>query len=116
MPKRSASVLVQDMLEATSNAIEFTKGMDWETFSSNKLVIAAVLRQLEVLGEVSRLIDEDTKAKAPELPWHQMAGLRNRIIHEYFDVSISMVWQIIQSDLPAILPNLQNLKTHLSCS
>ena len=114
MPKRTAQVLLEDMLEATKNALEFTADQTWETFCSNKLVTAAVLRQLEILGEVARLMPEDAKLLAPALPWREMAGLRNRVIHEYFDVSLSTVWQVVQHDLPELLPKLQHLKEQLS--
>lgn len=114
MPKRTSHILLTDMEEAIKNALEFTKDLDWETFSSSKLVSSAVLRQLEVLGEVARLMPEEAKAIAPYLPWRQMAGLRNRVIHEYFDVSLSTVWQVVQKDLPGLLPKVEALKAKLT--
>ncbi len=72
MPKQYTLVLIQDMVEATENAIEFTEGLTWETFCFNKMVIAAVLRQLEILGEVTKLIPEETKIQFPDLPWKRM--------------------------------------------
>ena len=109
MPKRVPKVLVEEMLEAVSNSLEFVEGETWEAFSTNKLVTSAVIRQLEVLGEAARLLPQSVKEQFPDLPWRAMTGLRNRLIHEYFDVSLSTVWQVLQEELPQLQPQLEEL-------
>ena len=80
-----------DYLEDIQNAIEkaeqFTEGMDFERFSSDYKTIYAVIRALEIIGEASKKIPETVKGQNPGLPWREMAGIRDILIHEYFGVN-----------------------------
>jgi len=100
MSERSPHVLVEELLEAITYCETFTQGMSFEAFIENALVSSAVLRQIEIIGEVARVFPENYKSLAPDIPWEKVRGLRNRVIHEYFSVSLSTIWTILQRDFP----------------
>lgn len=83
------------ILEAINYIEEFSKGIDFEEFNENVLVRSAIERQLMIVGEASVHIDESIKNQYPHVPWHQVKGFRNLIVHEYFGVSYQMEWSLI---------------------
>lgn len=102
-------LLIQHVRDAIKRIEEYTAGLDEAKFTENLVVRDAVLRQLEIIGEAARTLSEDGKKKYPSVNWYQIVGMRNRLIHEYFDVSWKVVWQTVANDLP-------KLKKHLSGS
>lgn len=87
----------------------WTRELDHDTFVSNQLVRDAVAFSLLVIGETSRRLGEDIRARAPELPWAAIIALRNRIAHGYASVDHAIVWQIVQSDLPPFAEAIERL-------
>ena len=92
MTKRDYTDYLNDILDSIKEAIEFTGDMTFDEFSTDKKTINAVIRSLEVLGEASRKIPDDIKSQSAEVPWKRMAGMRNKLIHEYFGVDLEIVW------------------------
>ena len=92
-----------DILIASRKAIEFVSNLTYEDFLASELHQNAVIRPLEIIGEAARKISAETKSKYPQIPWGEMIGMRNRLIHEYLDVDLSTVWDTIQSDLPDLI-------------
>ncbi|TJY42458.1 DUF86 domain-containing protein [Cohnella pontilimi] len=88
-----------DILESINRIETYTEGIDFDSFCCNRMMFDAVIRNLEVIGEAARSMPEEVKAKYPEIPWRQMIGLRNILIHEYFGVDESIIWEIIKKDL-----------------
>jgi len=101
MSKRSAILLIQDMLEAIDKIRRYTAGLTTETFSADEKTVDAVVRNLEIIGEAASRLPDDFKAQHREVEWSQIVGLRNRIVHDYFGIDLQIVWQVIQRDLPA---------------
>ena len=109
MPKRDPDLLVQDMLDCLRKIEFYTAGMDHAAFLDDVKTIDAVVRNLEVLGEAARQVPDDFASRHSDLPWRKIAGLRNRIVHDYFGLDIEIIWQIIQHDLPPLKARLENL-------
>jgi uncharacterized protein with HEPN domain len=109
MPKRDPDLLVQDMLDATRKIEMYTAGLDHAAFLRDEKTADAVVRNLEVLGEAARQMPDDFTKQNPNVPWNQIAGLRNRIVHDYFGLDLEIIWQIIQHDLPTLKAQLQKL-------
>ena len=95
-------VYVKHMLDAIEQIEDYLKDVDYKTFSSNKMIFDAVLRELSIIGEASNRIDKDFQKKYPDIPWRKVVGLRNTIIHEYFNVNKNTVWQTCQNNLPEL--------------
>ena len=92
-----------DILLAARKAIGFVKGMTWAEFAQSELHQSALVRPLEIIGEAARRISAETQQSHPEIPWQQMIGMRNRLIHEYFRVNLEAVWETVQDDLPRLI-------------
>jgi uncharacterized protein with HEPN domain len=99
---RSDEALLLDMLISLQKIERFTQGLSEHEFQTNDLVQSAVIREFQVLGEAARLASEEAKSRYLAIPWKLIAGMRNRLIHEYFDVRLDVVWTTIQRDIPQL--------------
>ena len=84
----------------------YVQGLSPEAFAGDRRTVDAVVRNLEVIGEAARHVPEEARAQFPEVPWADMADMRNVLIHEYFGVDLQILWKTVSVDLPAILPAL----------
>jgi uncharacterized protein with HEPN domain len=95
---------LQDILDAIEKVEQFVQGMDFAQFSSDTKTRFAVIRALEIIGEASKKIPETFKRQNPDLPWREMAGIRNKLIHEYFGLNLQVVWKTVNEDIPKLKP------------
>jgi uncharacterized protein with HEPN domain len=102
---------LNDILEAASKAIEFVDDMDSENLSDDDKTGYAVIRALEVVGEAARRIPESFREKHPDIPWSEMAGMRNKLIHDYFGVDLDVVLNTVHEDLPPLVSAIQTILT-----
>ncbi len=109
MPPREWKFRVEDMLTSIDKIKNYTSGLSFEKFSSNSMVIDAVIRNLEIIGEAAAHIPATVIEKTPDIPWRQLKGMRNLVIHEYFNISLKIIWDTIQSDLDPLIDPLQRL-------
>ena len=107
MPPRDWRARFEDILEAVHRIQRYTNGVTSEQFAANELLIDAVVRNLTVIGEAARGVPADVEARHPELPWFEMRGLRNLVVHEYFGVDVAILWQTVHDDLPGLVPLLE---------
>ena len=98
---------LKHMLDSTEAILSFIKGKRRASLDRDRLLLSAVLRELEIIGEAAGRISEKTKKKFPNLPWKELIGMRNRLIHAYFDVDHDIVWKTIREYLPSFLKQLQ---------
>ena len=101
------AVRLRHMLDAAKRAIDFMQGRAKSDLESDEQLSLAVVRLLEILGEAARNVSEDLRKDYPDIPWRQIAGTRDRLIHGYFDVDLDIVWQIISTDLPVLVAQLE---------
>ena len=106
--QRDEAYLLDILIEARK-ALKFIEGLTWEQFEQSELHQNAVIRPLEIIGEAARLVSTQTKDKHPDIPWKQMTGLRNRLIHEYSSIDSNTVWDTIKIDLPALISLVEPL-------
>lgn len=93
---------LRDIVDAIEKAERFIEGMDFARFSSDDKTTFAVVRALEIIGEATKKIPDDVKEAHPDLPWREMAGLRDKLIHDYIGVNLEVVWKTTKDDLPAL--------------
>lgn len=98
--RREYEDYLNDMREAVSSIEEFVKDMTFEEFEKDRKTLFAVIRAFEVLGEATKKIPKTVREKYPEIPWKEMAGMRNKLIHEYFAVDTKVLWKTVQTDVP----------------
>ena len=109
MKNRDFGDYIQDILDGIREAREFTKEMGFEDFTKDKKTINAVVRSLEVIGEATKNIPDTIREKYPLIPWKRMAGMRDKLIHEYWGTDLEIVWEAINNELPLIDPLIQKV-------
>jgi uncharacterized protein with HEPN domain len=100
MSKRDASLLLEDMREAMQKIARYVAGMDRDAFLADERTVDAVVRNVEIIGEAAKQLPEEFKMLHPLVPWAQMAGMRNRIVHDYAGVDLELVWEVVKRSLP----------------
>ena len=100
---------LEHILEAISRIQQFVEGMDKNGFELNILIQDAVIRNFEIIGEASKRLSSAFTGSHPELPWQDMAGMRDRLIHHYLDVDLDVVWMTIEKDLPVLLETIDKM-------
>ena len=100
---------VRDMLGSAEKALEFVNGMGYAEFVEDEKTQYAVVRAIEIIGEAAKKVSKDLRGTYSEIPWREIAGTRDKLIHEYFGVNVSVVWRTVQEDLPGLIEQLGKL-------
>ena len=101
---------LDDMIGFAEKVITYTDGLDQEGFVASGLNYDATVRNLELIGEAATNIPEEVRLQFPQVPWRMVIATRNRLIHGYLGIDNDTLWSIIQSDVPALLEHLQQMK------
>jgi len=107
MPRDQVYLL--DILQAARLAVSYVEGVQAEAFLRDTRLQDSVIRRIEIIGEAARRVSEQMKSSHPELPWEEMVGMRNLMIHEYDDVDLGIVWETVQNDLPGLIVRMAPL-------
>jgi len=100
---------IEDILDAIEKIGRYTEGMDFGSFEGDSKTIDAVVRNFTVIGEAARTVPHRIRERHAEIPWEEMRGMRNLIIHDYAEVSPRIVWDTLRSDLPPLIPLLRGV-------
>lgn len=106
---RNYTLYLKDILVAIDSIERFIAGMDLEAFQSDDKTASAVMRKLEIIGEAVKQIREEIRQKHPQVPWKEMAGMRDKLIHFYFGVDYHLVWRAINERLPQVKQEIQKM-------
>jgi uncharacterized protein with HEPN domain len=109
MSSRDWHFRIQDILKSIHKIETFIKNMTVAQFKKNELVIDAVVRNFEIIGEASKSIPTTTRDLYPHIPWDRMNGMRNVLIHEYFGVDVVTVWHTAKTHLPTLKKQLESI-------
>ena len=111
--KRDLVLFLDDILINIQYIESFSKDISKENFKTDKLKQNAIIRSLEVIGEAAKNIPNNFREKYPEIPWKKISGFRDVLIHEYFGIKISRIWNVIEKDLPDLREKLLKIKEDL---
>jgi uncharacterized protein with HEPN domain len=106
---RKLSIYIRDIIQNMQDAEEFVKGMSFEEFELDKKTFNAVVRSIEVIGEAAKNVPDDLRAKYSAVPWKEMAGMRDKLIHSYFGVNCEAVWLSVKERMPVIKPYIEEV-------
>lgn len=107
--KKDDTVYLQHMLDAIHRIESYTRGLSREKYLQDGLIQDGVVRQLEIIGEASNNLSEEFQEKHLEIPWGQIIGLRNRIVHAYFDINLDIAWDIVHGDIPDLKQQIERI-------
>jgi uncharacterized protein with HEPN domain len=100
---------LQDILENIDIAQEFLADLSYSQFREDRRTIYAVTRALEIIGEATKSIPQSIRDQYPTVPWRSIAGMRDKVIHEYFGVDAQVLWDTVQDDLPILRPTIDRM-------
>lgn len=107
--KKDNKAYFMHIADALQRIERYVDKMEYTDFMNNDLVQAGVIREFEIIGEASKKISKDIKNKYSDVPWRKMAGMRDKLIHEYFGVDLDAVWETIQNDLPVLIERIDKI-------
>lgn len=96
-------IRIRHMQDAAREALSFVAGRSRGDLEHDRMLVLAIIKELEIIGEAAAKVSAETRANFSDVPWQDMIGMRNRLIHGYFDVDIDRVWDTVSYDLPELL-------------
>lgn len=106
---RDSKVYLEDILRAAASVRSYVEGLSHEAFLRDAKTVDAVIRNLEIIGEAVKQVPPEVRAKAPEIDWQKIAGLRDVLIHAYSTVDLDIVWDVVANKLPSLEPRVREL-------
>ena len=110
MSNRSSELLIQDILASAKKIQRYTFGLSFEQFTLDEKTVDAVVRNFEIIGEAANRLPDEFKDQYPNVDWGRIRGFRNRIVHDYFGIDYSIVWQIVENYLPELVADVKKLQ------
>ncbi|MCL5885187.1 MAG: DUF86 domain-containing protein [Deltaproteobacteria bacterium] len=107
--RRDDEVRLRHMLDAAREAISFTQGRTRSNIESDRLLALALTKSIEIIGEAASRLSAECREAYPQVPWVDIIGMRNRLIHAYFDIDSDRVWDTVADDLPQLVAFLEGI-------
>jgi len=103
------NVRVRHILDAAREAVNFAEGRSRADLDTDRKLNLSMVRLLEIIGEATRGLSQEFRQEHPDLPWKSMVGIRDRLIHGYFDINLDVIWKTITEDLPPLIAQLKKI-------
>jgi uncharacterized protein with HEPN domain len=104
------SAYLKHLIDAANQIEEYIKGKSYQDYLAARMMQDAIIRQIEIIGEATKMISKETKEKNKKIPWKDMAGMRDKLIHGYFGVDLVAVWDTAQKDIPILKEQISKIK------
>jgi uncharacterized protein with HEPN domain len=107
--RKDDRVRLQHMLDAANEALTFIQGKNRADLDIDRMLVLSLIRELEIIGEAASKISAEIRSQNTSIPWQDISGMRNRLIHAYFDVDLDTVWSTVSRDLPTLKAELEKI-------
>lgn len=107
--KKDSLVYAHHILDSILRMEDYLQGSEYEDFIENTLLQAGVIREIEVIGEATKRLSDDIRKKYPDIPWRRMAGMRDKLIHDYMGIDVDAVWETVEKDIPHLKIAIQKV-------
>lgn len=109
MSHRKWRFRLRDMLNAVNKIEAYVEGLSFDGFTQDEKTFDAIIRQLTILGEAASHVPDEVTSRTPEIPWQEIRGMRNVLVHEYFGINMDIVWETATKNIPGLRPLLEGL-------
>lgn len=113
MPDRTEREFLADIKEAIHRILSYSENFDFEKFLTDTKTQDAVVRNIEIIGEAVKNLSDDFRNRYPDVPWKNIAGMRDKLIHHYFGVNIDIIWDIVEIELPKLEKQINKILNEL---
>jgi uncharacterized protein with HEPN domain len=105
---RHTELRLLDILDAIERVFTYVKGMTYKDFLSDSKTQDAVVRNIEIIGEAARNLPKTFRTENPQVPWDEIIGMRNVIVHRYFGILVDVIWDVIKKELPKLKKHIES--------
>jgi uncharacterized protein with HEPN domain len=106
---RDDEIRLKHMLDAAREAESFVVGLKRTALDANRMLVLAVIKDIEIIGEAASKVSDECHNQYPQIPWRDITGMRNHLIHGYFKINLDQVWSTLQDDLPPLIAELEKI-------
>ena len=107
--RKDDRVRLQQMLEAANEALSFIQGKTRPDLDKDRMLVLSLVKELEIIGEAAGKVSPEVRSQNSAIPWQDIGGMRNRLIHAYFDINLDVVWKTMTRDLPLLKAELEKI-------
>ena len=100
---------IYHMIESAKEAVSYIQNKTRDDLDSDRQLVHSLVRCLEIIGEAASKISVQFKSDNPQIPWEYIVGMRNRLVHAYFDINLDIVWRTVKEELPGLIENIEKI-------
>ena len=102
-------IRMRHILDSAKEAVSFAQNKTRRSLDKNRMLVLSLVKDVEIIGEAATNVSKECREKHPQIPWRSLIGMRNRLIHAYFDINLDVVWQTVTEDLPSLIAEFEKI-------